>query len=67
MLFINFTCFILKGEFDVNEIYRALALTTAHLHLMISNDSFADLMLPTRRQCKTMMVENPLQQQIVRM
>ena len=25
----------LKGKFDVKEIYRALALTAAHLHLVI--------------------------------
>jgi hypothetical protein len=27
-------CIISKGDLDENEIYRALALTAAHLHLM---------------------------------
>ena len=58
-----------KGEPDVKEIYRALALTAAHLHLMtrhhfsVFNEEEEDS-APRFRPCRSM--ENPLYQQNVR-
>ena len=54
---INCVFIILKGELNVEEIYRSLALTFAHLHLMIRHVDGA----------KCFPIDDPLQQKNVRM
>jgi len=48
---------------DVKEIYRALALTAAHFHLMIRNKSDPAAIPPPRFYCP---MDHPLNQDNVR-
>ena len=57
-------CVTQKG-LDAEEIYRALAVTAAHLHLMIRNENEDNVAIPPRRRCYP--IDDPLEQKNVRM
>ena len=55
----------MQGELEVKEIYRALMIITAHLHLMIRDHHDESEAMRLRRHCHPM--DLPLFQKNVRM